>query len=185
MSMPATSLSAGPKASAIVVMGVCGSGKSTVASALADALQLRMLDGDDLHEPLSVDKMRSGIPLEDADRLPWLDRVGSYLAAADAQSPRGRIVACSALKRAYRDRIRRICPAVCFVFLDGEPELIRQRMAQRVGHYMHIGLLASQLQALERPQADEADVISLDIALPLPRLVALSISGLGASPATG
>jgi Mrp family chromosome partitioning ATPase len=79
------SFSAGPKASAIVVMGVCGSGKSTVASALADALQLRMLDGDDLHEPLSVEKMRSGIPLEDADRLPWLDRVGSYLAAFDAQ----------------------------------------------------------------------------------------------------
>lgn len=72
-----------------------------------------------------------------------------------------------------------------FCFLDGEPELIRQRMAQRVGHYMHAGLLASQLQALERPQADEADVISLDISLPLPRLVALSISGLGASPATG
>lgn len=185
MSMPAMSFFAGPKASAIVVMGVCGSGKSTVASALADALQLRMLDGDDLHEPLSIDKMRSGIPLEDADRLPWLDRVGSYLAAVDEQSPRGRIVACSALKRSYRDRIRRICPAVCFVFLDGETELIRQRMAQRVGHYMHTGLLASQLQALERPQADEVDVISLDIALPLPRLVALSISGLRASPATG
>ena len=162
----------------IVVMGVSGSGKSTVARTLATELGLRMVDGDDWHLPESVAKMRSGIALEDADRWPWLDRIGRYLAEDSQHSTQGRIVACSALKRAYRDRIRQLAPAVRFIFLDGESELIRQRMALRIGHYMQPELLASQLQTLERPQPDEIDVIAIDIQHPPEQLVALAIRAL-------
>ena len=162
----------------IVVMGVSGSGKSTVSASLASELDLRMLDGDDLHLPESVAKMQSGIALEDADRWPWLDRIGHYLASDGEQPARGCIVACSALKRAYRDRIRQLAPTVRFIFLDGEPELIRERMSRRKGHYMQPELLASQLNTLERPQVDEADVIALDIRVPAAQLVALAIRAL-------
>jgi len=162
----------------IVVMGVSGSGKSTVAAGLASELGLRMVDGDDLHLPESVTKMRSGIALEDADRWPWLDRIGHYLADDGDQPAQGRIVACSALKRTYRDRIRRLAPTVRFIFLDGEPELIRERMSRRQGHYMQPGLLASQLHTLERPQADETDVFALDIQAPPAQLVALATRAL-------
>jgi carbohydrate kinase (thermoresistant glucokinase family) len=162
----------------IVVMGVSGSGKSTVAAGLASDLGLRMVDGDDLHLPESVTKMRSGIALEDADRWPWLDRIGHYLAEEGDQPTQGRIVACSALKRTYRDRIRRLAPSVRFIFLDGAPELIRDRMSRRKGHYMQPGLLDSQLHTLERPQPDETDVIALDIQAPVAQLVALAARAL-------
>jgi len=162
----------------IVVMGVSGSGKSTLASTLAGELGLRMVDGDDLHLPESVAKMRAGIALQDADRWPWLDRIGHYLANGGASPAQGRIVACSALKRAYRDRIRELAPAVRFVFLDGSPALIRHRMSQRKGHYMQPELLASQLQTLERPQADEPDVMTLDIQAEPAQLAAMAIRSL-------
>ena len=118
----------------IVVMGVSGCGKSTVAQALAAQLGLEMIDGDDLHLPHSVAKMRAGQALNDADRWPWLDRIGQCLAqlvTPDLPSlgRSGRVVACSALKRSYRDRLRNLAPAVRFVFLDGDAELIRQRWA--------------------------------------------------------
>ena len=167
----------------IVVMGVSGSGKSTVAAGLASDLGLRMVDGDDLHLPESVTKMRSGIALEDADRWPWLDRIGHYLAEEGDQPTQGRIVACSALKRTYRDRIRRLAPSVRFIFLDGAPELIRDRMSRRKGHYMQPGLLDSQLHTLERPQPDETDVIALDIQAPVAQLVALAARALVAGQA--
>jgi gluconokinase len=157
----------------LIVMGVSGCGKSTVASALGERLALDMVDGDDLHLPESVAKMRSGIALEDADRWPWLDRIGAYL--AQAQHP-GRVVACSALKRAYRDRIREQAGAVCFLFLQGDFELIQQRMHQRVGHYMQPGLLSSQFQALEIPQADESDVITLPITESVAQLVTQALA---------
>ncbi|PUE14229.1 gluconokinase [Limnohabitans sp. MMS-10A-178] len=149
----------------IIVMGVSGSGKSTLAEGLAKSLGLRMKDGDELHLPESVAKMSAGIALEDADRWPWLDRIAHYL-AHDAQSPvgtAGAIVSCSALKRVYRDRIRQQAGPLVFLFLDGQPELIKQRMQDRKGHYMQAGLLASQLQTLERPSAYETDVIALSI----------------------
>jgi gluconokinase len=145
-----------------VVMGVSGSGKSTVAAGVADALGLHFVDGDGLHSAASVAKMQAGTPLQDDDRWPWLDRVGESLADAD-RWPQGVVVACSALKRAYRDRIRRVAPGVRFLFLDGPAGLIRSRMSGRTGHYMPAALLDSQLQALERPAADETDVIRLDI----------------------
>ena len=159
----------------LIVMGVSGCGKSTMASALGERLGLDMVDGDDLHLPESVAKMRSGIALQDADRWPWLDRIGHYL--AQAQEP-GRVVACSALKRVYRDRIREQAGDVCFVFLDGDFDLIEQRMRQRVGHYMQPGLLDSQFRTLEKPQADETDVIRLPITEPVQDMVAQAVQAL-------
>ena len=159
----------------LIVMGVSGCGKSTMASALGERLGLDMVDGDDLHLPESVAKMRSGIALQDADRWPWLDRIGHYL--AQAQEP-GRVVACSALKRVYRDRIREQAGDVCFVFLDGDFDLIEQRMRQRVGHYMQPGLLDSQFRTLEKPQADESDVIRLPITEPVQDMVAQALNAL-------
>lgn len=169
----------------IVVMGVSGCGKSTVAQALAAQLGLEMIDGDDLHLPHSVAKMRAGQALNDADRWPWLERIGlslaqglgqgSFSAASNSSGlSSGRVVACSALKRSYRDRIRSLAPAVRFVFLDGDDGLIRQRLSARLGHYMQPDLLASQLQTLERPQTDETDVLTLDLSLPVPELVRLA-----------
>ena len=159
----------------LIVMGVSGCGKSTMASALGERLGLDMVDGDDLHLPESVAKMRSGIALQDADRWPWLDRIGHYL--AQAQEP-GRVVACSALKRVYRDRIREQAGDVCFVFLDGDFELIQKRLHQRVGHYMQPGLLDSQFRALEKPQADETDVIRLPITEPVQDMVMQALAAL-------
>ncbi len=143
-------------------MGVSGSGKSTIGSALADALALPFVDGDFFHSPANVARMQAGFPLTDDDRWPWLDRIGAELADA-ARSPAGIVVACSALKRAYRDRIRAAAPAVRFVFLDGPTGTIEARMAARSGHYMPASLLASQLAALERPDRDEPDVVTLSV----------------------
>lgn len=159
----------------LIVMGVSGCGKSTMAAALGQRLGLEMVDGDDLHLPESVAKMSAGIALEDADRWPWLDRIGTYLSQPH---PQGRVVACSALKRVYRDRIRAQAGEVCFVFLDGDFELINQRMRQRVGHYMQPGLLDSQFRTLEKPQADETDVIRLPITEPVQDMVAQALQGL-------
>jgi gluconokinase len=168
----------------IVVMGVSGCGKSTMAAAIANALGLGMLDGDDLHLPESVAKMRAGIALEDADRWPWLDRIGQHLTHTDGGHEAGHVVACSALKRSYRERIRRLAAPVQFVFLDGSAELIAQRMALRSGHYMHPELLASQFSALERPEADEDDVIRLDITRPVGQLLTEALVALQATRAT-
>ncbi|MCX7261612.1 MAG: gluconokinase [Burkholderiales bacterium] len=170
----------------IIVMGVSGSGKSTLAEGLSKALSLPMKDGDALHLPESVTKMSVGIALEDADRWPWLDRIASYLAhkeqstegVANEHCPQGNvgaIVSCSALKRIYRDRIRQQAGPVVFLFLDGSPELIRQRMQERKGHYMQAGLLDSQLQTLEKPGADEHDVITLTIDQSVSTLLANSM----------
>lgn len=147
---------------AVVVMGVSGSGKSTVGAGLATTLGLHFIDGDALHSPQSVARMEAGTPLHDEDRWPWLDRIGERLGDS-ARWPEGVAIACSALKRSYRDRIRRAAPGVTFVFLDGPAELLGTRMAGRSGHYMPATLLESQLRTLERPQADEIDVVRLDI----------------------
>ena len=159
----------------LIVMGVSGCGKSTMAAALSERLGLDLVDGDDLHLSESVAKMRAGIALQDSDRWPWLDRIGDYL--AQAQTP-GRVVACSALKRAYRERIRQQAGEVCFVFLDGDFELIQKRMHQRVGHYMQPGLLDSQFRTLEKPQADETDVIRLPIHEPVQDMVTQALNAL-------
>ena len=162
---------------AVVVMGVSGCGKSTVAQQLALALGLDFVDGDDLHAASSVAKMRDGTPLTDVDRWPWLDRVGMRLADA-GQSPAGVAMACSALRRSYRDRIRAAAPGVRFVLLDGSAALIEARLAQRLHHYMPADLLASQFAALERPAADEADVLTLNVDESVPALVAEAVARL-------
>jgi gluconokinase len=152
----------------LIVMGVAGSGKSTVARALADRLGIAMQDGDDLHAPESVAKMRAGIALQDADRWPWLDRVAFEL--SQAAEP-GLVIACSALRRTYRDRIRAQAAPLGFIFLDGSFELIHARIAGRSGHYMKPGLLQSQFDTLERPDASDTDVIRFDVAHPIETLV--------------
>ena len=149
-----------------VIMGVSGCGKSSVGAGLAARLGLNYRDGDDLHPPENVAKMRAGMPLTDADRWPWLDRVGEVLLA---EAPV--IVGCSALKRAYRDRIRTAAGGpVTFVHLAGSQEVIAARMALRQGHYMPLSLLDSQFAALEPPTAEEAITVSID--QPLEALVA-------------
>lgn len=136
----------------IVVMGVSGSGKTTVGTALAEALGVEYAEGDDFHSPANVAKMAAGIPLDDADREPWLDALAAWLAE---RSGRGGVVACSALKRVYRDRLRASAPHVFFLHLDVPPGELRRRVAARRGHFMPPGLLASQLATLEPLDPDE------------------------------
>jgi gluconokinase len=144
---------------AIVVMGVSGSGKSTLGSLLSIELGCPFIEGDELHDPASVDKMRSGTPLGDADRWPWLDRLG--LALDKAAARRGIAVgACSALKLAYRERLAEaIGLPVSFIMLESEPEELLRRLAKRQGHYMPASLLNSQLETLERPGPSERALI--------------------------
>ncbi|MCU1514836.1 MAG: gluconate kinase [Microbacteriaceae bacterium] len=139
----------------IVVMGVSGSGKSTVGAALAERLGLPFVDADSLHPAANVAKMAAGHPLDDADRWPWLTVVGEHLAAAAST---GLVVACSALKRSYRDAILAAAPGVTYLFLSGTEELLAARLSRRRGHFMPVSLLDSQLATLEAPAADEPSV---------------------------
>jgi gluconokinase len=153
----------------IIIMGVSGAGKTTVGVKLAEALGAHFIDGDDLHTPEARAKMGAGHALTDEDRWPWLDRIGDRL-AADSQT----IIACSALKRIYRDRIRaRVGPALRFVYLVADPDEMRARVAARHGHYMPASLVDSQFAALE-PPTGESDVIELsadaDLATAIPAL---------------
>jgi len=139
-------------------MGVSGSGKSTIATALANRLRWTFEDGDRFHPASNVAKMSAGHPLTDEDRWPWLqaiaDEIGRVCTAGGHV-----VIACSALKRAYRDVLVRNRKDVRFVFLDGSPALIAGRLAARKGHFMPPGLLDSQFKTLEPPQADEHPVI--------------------------
>lgn len=160
----------------IVIMGVSGCGKSTVGAGLAEALHIPYRDGDDLHPPANVDKMRAGIPLTDADRWPWLDRV-----AATLRDEAPVILGCSALRRAYRDRIRAGAGGtVQFVHLTGSRDVIAARMTARRGHYMPPSLLDSQFATLEPPGVDEA--VSVDIDQPLTALISQILPQLKDTP---
>jgi gluconokinase len=143
----------------LVVMGVAGAGKTTIARLLAEALHCAFLEGDDLHPQANVEKMRHGIPLTDADRLPWLKRIAAGIDAWRAQGQSG-VVACSALKRQYRDvllgsRLAGGRKGVRLVYLEGSPDVIRGRLATRQGHFMPAGLLDSQFADLEPPGSEE------------------------------
>ena len=138
----------------ILVMGVSGSGKSTVSRQLAHALNLSFLECDDLHSPHNVARMAAGIALTDADRQGWLALIAREIECARLER-RGLVVACSALKRAYRDLLRQAAADLCLVHLRGSDDLLRERATQRRGHYMPTSLLASQLATLEPPHADE------------------------------
>jgi gluconokinase len=142
----------------VVLMGVSGAGKTEVGTRLAKALGGTFAEGDDYHPPANVAKMRSGVPLDDADRRPWLEamsrEIGAWLEAG-----RTVVLACSALKQRYRDILKAGRPGVRFVHLKGDEDLIRQRLEHRRGHYMPASLLDSQLAALEEP----ADAITVGI----------------------
>ncbi len=156
-------------------MGVTGCGKSTIGALLAKQLGARFLDGDDLHPAANIAKMSSGQPLNDADRAPWLDRIGQRIAAVDGAV----IMACSALKRSYRDRIRQQagCP-VTFLLLQGSRAVIESRMALRAGHFMPTSLLDSQFATLEPFGAEEA-FVTVDIDQSVAAVVAALADGIG------
>lgn len=151
----------------MVVMGVSGCGKSSVGFELAKRLGARFIDGDDLHPAENKAKMAAGIPLNDDDRWPWLDLVGQAL-AEDLLG--GTIVACSALKRGYRERILAAAPGTVFVHLTGSRDLLWQRMSSRPNHFMPVSLLDSQLATLEQLDPDEPGA-SFDIAQPVDQIV--------------
>jgi carbohydrate kinase (thermoresistant glucokinase family) len=138
----------------LVVMGVSGSGKTTIASLLAAALGCQFQEGDDLHPAANVEKMRHGTPLTDADRLPWLRKVAAEIDDWRAKGESG-VLSCSALKRSYRDIIIGDRPGVLLVYLKGSYDVIHQRMLRRHGHFMPTALLDSQFEALEEPEPDE------------------------------
>lgn len=146
----------------LVVMGVSGSGKTTVARMLATRLGWTFAEGDDFHPQANVDKMAAGHPLDDADRWPWLARVADWIDDRLADGRSG-VVTCSALKRSYRDVLRR--PDVVFVHLDGDRALLAERIKERHGHFMPAALLDSQLATLEPLTADERSVV-VDVAAP-------------------
>ncbi|MCF3937114.1 gluconokinase [Gordonia sp. Z-3] len=145
--------------SPVVVMGVSGSGKSTVGAALAQRVRAPFADADDFHPPENIAKMSAGRALDDADRRPWLESIGQWL----AQHADGGVVSCSALKHSYRDQLRAHAPSVFFVHLDGPIEVITRRQASRPGHFMPATLLQSQFDTLEPLGPDEAGgVVDVD-----------------------
>ena len=157
----------------IVVMGVSGCGKSSVGIALAEALGARFIDGDDLHPEANKAKMSAGIPLGDEDRWPWLELVSKALAEAAPEGSTGTVIACSALKRSYRERILAGAPNTFFIHLDGSREILEQRLGNRTGHFMPSTLLDSQLATLEPLGSDEPGAV-IDIAQPISQIIALA-----------
>lgn len=139
----------------VVVMGVAGTGKTTIGPLLAARLDVPYAEGDDFHPQANIDKMSALHPLGDADRWPWLDAIGAW---AHERAGLGGVVSCSALKRSYRDRLRAAAPGVVFVHLAGDRKLIEDRMTHRQGHFMPTALLDSQFATLQPLQADEAGV---------------------------
>jgi len=144
----------------VIIFGVSGSGKTTLGKLLADELGWRFYEADDFHSGANIDKMKHGVPLTDEDRQPWLERLRELIKRAMA-AVENAVLACSALKRAYRDRLR-TNEEVKFVFLHGDHALIEKQMRQRRGHFMDPELLRSQFADLEEPQADEG-VLTIEL----------------------
>lgn len=157
-----------------LVMGVAGSGKTSVAQALATQFDGVFLDADDYHPRRNVERMSSGQPLSDDDRWPWLAAVAEAALRTEKRTQRPVFFACSALKLDYRSLLRQRLPGLQTVFLRGTPALIHQRMAQRSEHYMPPDLLASQLATLQDPSA-EADVFTVDVDGALAQVIAAAI----------
>lgn len=158
-----------------VLMGVSGSGKSAVASAVAQATGCAFLDGDFLHPRANIEKMASGTPLDDADRAPWLAALNDA-AFAMQRTNAVSVIVCSALKKRYRDRLREGNPGLSFIYLRGDYATIEARLLARQGHFQKAGMLTSQFAALEEPQADEAGVFVVDINQALDGVVADTLS---------
>lgn len=168
-----------PPAPLVVVMGVCGSGKTTVGELLADRTGAEFFEGDEAHPPDNVERMAAGVPLTDHDRRDWLLTLAQRLAEAH-NAGRALVVSCSALKRSYRDILRSASPDLVFVHLHGERALLEERLAARVDHFMPASLLASQLQTLERPGDDEKAIV-FDSALPAERIAEQAATWLSAA----
>jgi gluconokinase len=143
-----------PRTTSIVVMGVSGSGKSTVAAGLVERLGWEFAEGDDFHPPANVEKMRAGHPLDDDDRWPWLRTLADWIGEHE-RAGKSVVVTSSALKRSYRDLLRDGNPSVWFAHVTADADLLRERVSHRVGHYMPASLLDSQLATLEPLQDDE------------------------------
>lgn len=160
----------------VIVMGVAGSGKSTIGALLASRNGGDFHDADDFHPPENIEKMTSGIPLDDADRAPWLARLREEVVDA---TPAGKfsVLACSALKRAYRGQLGAGTAGVSLVYLKGDPVTLADRLAGRCGHYMKPGMLDSQLAALEEPAPGEG--LSVEIASPADEIAAIIEAALG------
>lgn len=142
----------------VIVMGVSGSGKSTIGARLAKTLALPFIEGDNYHPEVNRTKMAAGIPLDDADRAPWLEALAQVLAEAEQQA--GCVLACSSLKQAYRDTLgSRLSAKPTFVYLHASKALLAERLAERQGHFFPVRLLDSQLETLEKP----SDAIELDL----------------------
>ena len=141
----------------VLLMGVAGSGKTTVGQLLSRELGWAFADADDFHPAANVEKMRRGIPLTDEDRAPWLDALRQLLVGLISEEKNG-VLACSALKQSYRDALA-VGPEVKIVYLKGSPALLRERVVSRHGHYMKAGMLESQFRALEEPK----DAITVDV----------------------
>lgn len=144
--------------SSVIVMGVCACGKSTIGEQLAQKLGRKFIDGDDLHPRANIQKMASGQPLNDDDRKPWLERIRDASYSLESKNEHG-IIVCSALKKKYRDQIREGNENVTFLFLDGNKELIMDRMRQRQGHFMKENMVNSQFETLERPDAEPQTIV--------------------------
>ncbi len=172
--MPATT---SVPAFAIVVMGVSGSGKSTVAQALAAHYGFALLDADDFHSVEAKAQMARGEPLTDAQREPWVDALGQALRQCVMRGE-SVVLAFSGLRKAHRQRLRASGVPMRFVYLHGTPAVIAARLGKRAGHFMPATLLDSQFEALQ-PPADEPDVVVVDIDAPLARVVAAAVAGLG------
>ena len=168
---------------AIIVMGVSGSGKSTIGALLAEALGWPFADADGFHPAANVAKMAAGQPLTDADRWPWLDAIATHIGASrTAEQPV--VVACSALRRAYRERLRAGHGDLIFLHLAGAPEVIAARQAARQGHFMPPSLMASQFATLEDP-AGEADAVTVSVVASPHEVVGNILSSLGERGAIG
>lgn len=152
----------------VVVMGVSGSGKTTVGQALADHLGTDYADADTFHSAANIAKMASGLPLDDDDRAPWLLAIGQWL---DQHGDEGGVVGCSALRRRYRDVLRTAAPRLRFLHLAGDTAVVTQRVGDRAGHFMPASLVISQLETLEPLQADECGNV-FDLTAPVDVIVA-------------
>lgn len=153
--------SAAPRRLPVIVMGVSGSGKSTLGEALARALQLPFIEGDSLHDAHNIAKMRSGQPLNDADRAGWLEAIATDL-QDERRYPIGLVLTCSALRRIYRDRLRGATRGLRFLFLRIDASAAHQRLQQRPHHFMPASLVPSQFATLEPPAPEETDIVTLD-----------------------
>ena len=150
----------------IVITGVTGSGKTTIGRRLATELQWKFFEGDDFHPPANIEKLKRGEPLDDQDRLPWLTAIRNTIRAAIGRGENA-VIACSALKESYR-RMIQIIPQVVLVHQQADPELIENRLKQRIGHFMNRNLVRSQFETLEEPQA----ALQIDASLTPEQLVA-------------